>query len=100
MALRLGPESSLLLSTLGAAQYRAGQASNALNTLAKAQSLNQMQKGSYSYGFDVVFMALCQHELGNQEEARSFLEAVKEIPFSGGELKLLIAEAETVIGNR
>jgi tetratricopeptide (TPR) repeat protein len=71
-ACRLAPHQGKYQTTLGAAQYRAGQYEKALTTLARAEQLNQ---GSPA---DLAFLAMAQHRLGQKEQAQATLVRLRE----------------------
>jgi WD40 repeat protein/tetratricopeptide (TPR) repeat protein len=97
-----------LLNTLGAVQYRAGKAKEAMATLQRAIR-GRDGKGAVE---DWVFLALAQHKLGKTGEARESLARARqeleqrrpteETTSTGAldylEATLLVAEASTVVG--
>jgi hypothetical protein len=69
-ACRLVPQDGALLTTLGAAQYRAGNDREAVATLTLADQL--MTRFDPSVTVErLAFLALAQHRLGKPEEART-----------------------------
>jgi hypothetical protein len=61
-----------ILTTLGAAQYRTGQYPEAVDTLTKADQLNQGVPG------DLAFLTMAQHQLDRADEARATLTRLRE----------------------
>jgi WD40 repeat protein/tRNA A-37 threonylcarbamoyl transferase component Bud32 len=76
-AVRLAPENSFLLNTLGVAQYRAGRYADALNTLTQSEKLNATKEGSIPA--DLVFLAMAQHQLGKKDEAKATLYRLRKV---------------------
>jgi len=77
-SLKVFPDRAAYWTTLGAAQYRAGNFSAALQSLEKAEKL-------HSYNSDTfVFLAMVHHKLGNEKEARfsyvKFVERLRPVP--------------------
>jgi tetratricopeptide (TPR) repeat protein len=71
-ACRRAPQEGKYLTTLGAAQYRAGAYENALKTLMQTAALNQ------GHPVDLSFLAMTQHELGQKELAQVTLTRLRE----------------------
>jgi WD40 repeat protein/Tfp pilus assembly protein PilF len=100
-AVRLAPNQASYLNTLGVAQYRAGKYADARATLEKS-----LRAGAgRSDAFDLYFLALCHHRLGDAVKARECYErAVKwqhSAKLSPGwvqELNALRAEAAKELG--
>jgi eukaryotic-like serine/threonine-protein kinase len=72
-AYRVDQNDGRILTTLGAAQYRAGRYLEAVATLTRAESISRGTPG------DCAFLALAQHQLGREEEARAALVRLREI---------------------
>jgi WD40 repeat protein/serine/threonine protein kinase len=72
-ACRLAHDQGKYATTLGAAQYRARQYQEALETLTKADQLNQGGPTG------LAFLAMTQHQLGRTEEARKTLDRLREM---------------------
>jgi WD40 repeat protein len=77
-ACRLSPENSLYLNTLGVARYRAGQYREALADLNRSLELNAPRSGG-PIPADLAFLAMAQHRIGQQAEARKTLEQLRGI---------------------
>jgi hypothetical protein len=99
-ASRLVPGETLVLNTLGVAQYRVGQDRAAVATLTQADRLNA-QIGRGSLPADLAFLALAQHRLGDAGQARAALDrlrAVMKQPEHAGneEFRSFLREAEVI----
>ncbi len=101
-AVALTPGTAIYLNTLGVAQYRAGQCAEAIATLEKSLAAS---KGK-SDGFDLFFLAMARHKLGQIDRARADLNRarrwLREHPNSAGpgwseELNMFQAEAEALL---
>ncbi len=71
------PKDGLILNTLGVAQYRLGRYADALATLTRSQKLNTTKEGAHPD--DLAFLAMAQHQLGNQNEARALLGRLRQV---------------------
>lgn len=65
-AVKVGVGHQDYLNTLGVAYYRAGRTADAITVLEQSLSVGAGQADA----FDLYFLALCQHQLGNQAKAR------------------------------
>jgi WD40 repeat protein len=72
-ACRLAPRQRKYRTTLGVAQYRAGRYQEALETLTEADRLNQ------GVPADLAFLAMVQHRLGRNEQARMSLTRLRKV---------------------
>jgi tetratricopeptide (TPR) repeat protein len=72
-AYRLAPEQGAARTTLGMAQYRAEKFQEAADTLTRADQLNQ------GVPANLAFLAMAQHQLGRDGEARDTLARLREI---------------------
>ena len=79
------PRDGEYLTTLGAAQYRVGNAVEAAATLTLAGQI-AMHDGSNSPGTRWAFLALTYHCLGNPEKARAALGRLHRIVNEPGRL--------------
>jgi len=102
-AVRLSPKSSHYLNTLGVAYYRLGQFQEAVETLAEAGKANRDEPTA----FDLFFLAMCFHQLGEPDRARNSYEkamqwwkhSTQEISSQWNEeLESFQAEAEKLLG--
>jgi tetratricopeptide (TPR) repeat protein len=69
-AVELGPQQGIFLNTLGVAEYRAGMYDQAIETLTRSLAVSGGQNGA----FDLYFLAMAHHWLGQHAEARSCYE--------------------------
>jgi WD40 repeat protein len=69
-AVELEPEESLYLNTLGVALYRTGQFADAIPVLER--SLHE--QGGQADAFDLFFLAMCHHRLGDAAKAKDYHE--------------------------
>jgi hypothetical protein len=103
-AVRISPTHAPYLTTLGMAQYRAGQSAAALTTLQRADELGRGWFRDSTLA-DVTFLAMTYHQLGQKEKAREYLqklrEQVKALPptpvAAVNEGRVFLAEAEALI---
>jgi Tfp pilus assembly protein PilF len=100
-AVKLAPQQSLYLNTLGVAQYRAGVYTDARFTL---ENSLQASAGGWD-AFDLYFLALCHHHLDDPAKAKECFErAVKWqaqanlLGQHADELNAFRAEAEKELG--
>jgi tetratricopeptide (TPR) repeat protein len=68
-AFKLAPE-PIYLNTLGVAQYRNGKYAQSLASLEQSHKQSQ---GAYA-AFDLFFLAMCHHQLGDEAKARACFE--------------------------
>jgi WD40 repeat protein len=102
-AVELAPEEAVYLNTLGIAQYRSWQYSQAAVTLERSLAAGRGRTDA----FDLFFLAMAHHRLGNCKYARAcFDRAVDWIgrqkslsPQYGNELAGFRAEAESVLAS-
>jgi len=100
-AVELAPGQQVSLNTRGVVLYRAGQYAEAVTTLEKSLDAGHGQLGA----FDLFFLAMAHHRLGDREEARGCLDRAIEWmshpgPLTGDQAKELAAfraEAEAVL---
>ena len=100
-AVELAPGQQVYLNTRGVVLYRAGQYAGAVTTLEKSLKAGQ---GQFD-GFDLFFLAMAHHRLGDREEARRCLDRAIEWmghpgPLAADQAKELAAfraEAESVL---
>jgi hypothetical protein len=100
-AYRLAPDDRNALSTLGVAQYRVGQYSQALQTLAQSDRLWAVQLYG-SIPADQAFLAMAHYRLGHREKARLYLNRLRELTKTawwavGEEGQAFLREAEGLI---
>ena len=98
-ACRIEPENFAFLNTLGVAQYRSGLFAEALVTLTRTNAKNREADP-----YDLAFLALAQHRLGQTDKARDTLRRLREVmkdPRRAGdqEEKAFLHEAETIALN-
>jgi serine/threonine protein kinase/WD40 repeat protein len=101
-AVELAPNAATLLNTLGVAQYRAGQLTEAIGTLERSLAATEARFA----GVDLFFLAMAHRRLGHWEEAkRCFERAVhwlkdqKDLSAQQSQdLAAFRAEAEAVLG--
>jgi WD40 repeat protein/serine/threonine protein kinase len=91
------------LTTLGVAQYRAGQYQQALLTLISADKLNASH--GESIPADLAFLAMARHQLGQKEQALADLQQLRQLLTNpkvidwtkDEEAKAFLREAEGVV---
>jgi Tetratricopeptide repeat len=96
-----GQERPSALNTLGATLYRAGRFEYGIRKLEEGIQL----RGGASFPQDCVFLAMAHHCLGHHDEARRWLDRLREHKSSTDlaqswlelEIRLLRSEAEAVI---
>jgi tetratricopeptide (TPR) repeat protein len=64
-------------TTLGVAEYRAGQYQQALATLMRADQLNASH--GESIPADLAFLAMARHQLGQKEQSRANLQQLRQL---------------------
>jgi WD40 repeat protein/serine/threonine protein kinase len=99
-AYRNEPGNGLLLTTLGAAQYRNSQYDAALKTLTESEKLNAAGNNDHSLPADLAFLAMTQFQLDKKTDAVSTLsrlrELMKELPFDR-DAEEITQEAENLV---
>jgi hypothetical protein len=90
--LQLSPDNPMAQAALGAAQYRVGAYKDALETLRRCGNENTDDLNRAI----VAFTAMALHQLGQQEEAMSALERLREL-CEGQETQPYFSEAERLI---
>lgn len=73
----LGPEVPRFQRTLGCALYRLGRFDEALAVLQQADRANASCRVPYPRAHGLVFMAMCEHRLGNAARAEALLVEVR-----------------------
>ena len=98
---KIAPDDGFLLSTLGVAQYRVGQYEESQATLTRSDKLNTKD---YRYSFPgyMAFFAMVEHKLGHNDQARTWLERLREIMklprwATDSEAQAFLHEAESVL---
>ena len=98
-AVDLAPNEPLCLNTLGVTYYRLGEWQKARDTLRKAAEMNS--RGATAY--DHYFLALCHHQMGQADQARTeyeqaktWREQAKLTANQAAELAVIGAEADAV----
>jgi WD40 repeat protein len=100
-AYRLAPNDGKCLTTLGIAQYRAGEYARASNMLRRSRSLNVRGPGG-DQPSDVAFLAMCHQQLGQPEQARKLLAELRALCQKAAwakneEAQAFLREAEAII---
>jgi WD40 repeat protein len=72
-ASRLEPKDSTYVHGVGVSQYRLGQYATAVDTLTRVHHLDT-KDGSYGFPRTLAFLAMAQHQLGQQDQARETLD--------------------------
>jgi len=90
-----------LVNTLGVAQFRCGQHAAARETLRRSMGL-AAGRGQADAPADLAFLAMAEHQLGNQAEAASLLAKLEEVMRREGhasepELQRFLVEARALI---
>lgn len=97
-AAELDPSALHIRNTLGVAHFRVGSYQEALDLLLVNDRLNQSEF-EYSRGYDLLFVAMCQHRLGRPAEAKATLQIARSHLNSNDESMLaFVEEAEQLIG--
>lgn len=101
VAVQLKPVPPALLNTLGAAQFRVGDETGALQTLEQSQAA-YAAKHSGEHPADLAFLAMTHHRLGHPEQAREMMAKLRKLLRkprwkSSDQLWLLLQEAEEQI---
>jgi WD40 repeat protein len=76
-ACRLNPQDGSYLTTLGMSQYRAGQYPEAVDTLTRAGRLNAAAADA-PLPADLAFLSMAQFRVGNQREAKTTLQRLRD----------------------
>jgi hypothetical protein len=81
-AVKLAPEESHILNTLGVAQYRMGNYSEALKTLKESDRMNTRADRDdgprLSIPADLAFLAMASFQLGEKEKAVAYLDRLRK----------------------
>ena len=94
----LEPENAAYMTTLGIALYRLGRYREALDTLVRAERLNEQGNKDLRV-HDLLFMAMCHGKLGNQGQAHNLLrEARALLTGRTDEERSFLREAEKLLG--
>jgi tetratricopeptide (TPR) repeat protein len=78
-AVELAPFNTYNVHTLGEAYYRVGEYQKALETFRKAIALRP-EKDRQEGLWDLHFLAMLHHQLGESEQARAYLKRLREMP--------------------
>jgi hypothetical protein len=77
LAVQFAPHDSNILNTLGVAQYRVGNFSEAMKTLETSDRMNSRRLG-FSIPQDLAFLAMSAYRLGEKDKARSYLDQLRK----------------------
>jgi WD40 repeat protein/tRNA A-37 threonylcarbamoyl transferase component Bud32 len=100
-AVELTPN-TYLVHTLGEAYYRVGAYQTALKTLRKAIAMRQEKERKEGF-WDLPFLAMIHHRLGQPDEARAYLKSLRDLakenrgPLDEAQYRAFLAEAEELI---
>ncbi len=100
-ACRAQPNNGTYLNTLGVAQYRCGNYEDALKTLTRSDELNSESR--LSIPEDLAFLAMAHHQLGNADQAKTFLTRLRDRMKQSEpseDAKAFLKEAEELIEGR
>jgi WD40 repeat protein/serine/threonine protein kinase len=100
-ASRADPDCGDALADFGAALYRAGEYQKALDTLLRADRLNDEAYGGSIFA-DLAFIAMSHHQLGHRDEAQEYLNRLREsvkhyASLFSSDAQRLLREAEALI---
>jgi serine/threonine protein kinase/WD40 repeat protein/Tfp pilus assembly protein PilF len=104
-AVELCPDQAMYLNTLGVALYYTGRFADAIPILERSLR----EQGGQAEAFDLFFLAMCYHRLGEAAKAQDYLERGKQwfrkhketLPAGWGEeMTTFQAEAESVLHDR
>jgi tetratricopeptide (TPR) repeat protein len=90
-ARELRPDDPLIRATLGVAQYRVGAYEDALETLRNCASIGYLDRAV------VACTAMTLHQLGQQEEARAYLEQLRDLCKDEEAAQIFLREPERLI---
>jgi tetratricopeptide (TPR) repeat protein len=77
-AVKLAPEETHILNTLGVAQYRTGDYADSITTFAQNETLAQNQKMD-PHPSDLIFKAMALYQLHREEEARATVTRLHDL---------------------
>ncbi|MEE2738188.1 MAG: hypothetical protein VX435_08190 [Planctomycetota bacterium] len=77
-AVKLAPEETHILNTLGVAQYRTGDYADSITTFARNETLAQNQKMA-PHPSDLIFKAMALYQLHREEEARATVTRLHDL---------------------
>jgi hypothetical protein len=98
-AVKLAPDNGMILNTLGVAQYRVGKYAEAKETLTRTLEMNT-QRGPLPS--DLAFLAMACQQLGQNEDAASHLQRLRESMKTGFQARNpenqgFLSEVETLL---
>jgi predicted Zn-dependent protease len=98
-AVQATPGNTLILNTLGVAQYRAGDLDAAMESLTRCDAAHS-EAAAGGNPADVAFLAMAAHKLGKDAEAEAYMARLRELMerpafAQDSELKGFHAEAES-----
>jgi WD40 repeat protein len=100
----LAPGNSMILNTLGVAQYRAGQYAAAVETLTQSNVLNT-EKAKGPFPEDLAFLAMAHHRLGHKDQAQALVVQLRRMLeqarwAKSTEARSFLREAETLVAGK